>query len=278
MLLWIPSLSLRVAFCTPLSEIILMAACTAGDWFQLQCITMGFHKKSLLQRDKNLIEFLKAEGWAFWIFPACAAWRQQIKDGICGDYSQMACNEWLSFPLMVSKRQSKKHDVSNIWEWLQVALLRPAVCCWELRRTVSEPKNDQQIWNWEWLVLLEKSCFCFNSNWYHTSILSPPLSINIFYAQGKLIISLGDSPLCLYVVNPHPLRSIRRSYQMLSVVRAYRDSASTSIHDPRLKKKSLNELLDGTTFQGALGVMDAGVKNYSNAFGGHQELVSEWNV
>lgn len=134
-LLWIPSLSLRVSFCTPLSEIILMAACTAGDWFQLQCITMGFHKKSLLQRDKNLIEFLKAEGWAFWIFPACAAWRQQIKDGICGDYSQMACNEWLSFPLMVSKRQSKKHDVSNIWEWLQVALLRPAVCCSELRRS-----------------------------------------------------------------------------------------------------------------------------------------------
>lgn len=87
------------------------AACTAGDWFQLQCITMGLHKKSLLQRDKNLIEFLKAEGWAFWIFPAYAAWRQQIKDGICGDYSQMACNEWLSFPLMVSKQQSK----TTVW-------------------------------------------------------------------------------------------------------------------------------------------------------------------
>lgn len=87
------------------------AACTAGDWFQLQCITMGLHKKSLLQGDKNLIEFLKAEGWAFWIFPPYAAWRQQIKDGICGDYSQMACNEWLSFPLMVSKQQSK----TTVW-------------------------------------------------------------------------------------------------------------------------------------------------------------------
>lgn len=87
------------------------AACTAGDWFQLQCITIGLHKKSLLQRDKNLIEFLKAEGWAFWIFPTYVAWRQQIKDGICGDYSQMACNEWLSFPLMVSKQQSK----TTVW-------------------------------------------------------------------------------------------------------------------------------------------------------------------
>lgn len=62
---------------------------------------------------------------------------------------------------------------------------------------------------------------------------------------------------------------------MLSALRAYPDSATTSIHGPRLKKKKkkkvpLNELLDGTTFRGALGV----VKDYSNAFGGHQELVS----
>lgn len=60
---------------------------------------------------------------------------------------------------------------------------------------------------------------------------------------------------------------------MLSALGAYPDSATTSIHGPRLKKKKqipLNELLDGTTFRGALGV----VKDYSNAFGGHQELVS----
>lgn len=59
---------------------------------------------------------------------------------------------------------------------------------------------------------------------------------------------------------------------MLSALRAYPDSATTSIHGPRFKKKKvpLNELLDGTTFRGALGV----VKDYSNAFGGHQELVS----
>lgn len=37
------------------------------------------------------------------------AWRQKIKDGICGDYSQMACNEWLSFPLMVSKARCEQH-------------------------------------------------------------------------------------------------------------------------------------------------------------------------
>lgn len=61
---------------------------------------------------------------------------------------------------------------------------------------------------------------------------------------------------------------------MLSALRAYPDSATTSIHGPRLNKKKkkvpLNELLDGTTFRGALGV----VKDYSNAFGRHQELVS----
>lgn len=106
-----PSLSLSLSLSAPTDWNHTDAACTAGDWFQLQCITMGLHKKSLLQRDKNLIEFLKAEGWAFWIFPTYVAWRQQIKDGICGDYSQMACNEWLSFPLMVSKQQSK----TTVW-------------------------------------------------------------------------------------------------------------------------------------------------------------------
>lgn len=63
-------------------------------------------KKSLAKGDKNLIEFLKGQGWFFWIFPPCAAWGLEIKSGICGEYSQMACNEWLSFSLMVTK-QSK---------------------------------------------------------------------------------------------------------------------------------------------------------------------------
>lgn len=109
------------------------ATCTPGDWFQLQCITMGLHKKSLLQGDKNLIEFLKAEGWAFWIFPACVAWRRQIKNGICGDYSQMACNEWLSFPLMVTKQQSKKKKRARKKSTTTFGSdLRWSLCCLEL--------------------------------------------------------------------------------------------------------------------------------------------------